>query len=451
MNDLTIFSSTGLFALAALAIPLLIHLFHRSRGKLILVGQVALYRQDRHKQSWRVRIHQWHLLVLRLLLLTLAALLLAGLAISTVGTVEGDVAYVTPDWLASADDDQRRHLTQYDEVRVLMPGYPELPAGATDPGDGPRLEQGYPSLAAVQQVDSWSLLAERLTTLRHDGEVAVYGMADAAGFPPAIGELPRGVSWYLEPRDPKIDPPPIPALSVHIIHEPERLRDAQLLTMALDTIAAYRRVTLDIQQMSVNEVDDWAEAEPTVTPSTARRVVIWLAQRPLPSSINTDMVLKDSRSGVGPSEWVRLPTSPQLMFLASPGVSAPQADLRVHWRTMQGAPLLVERHQSTFSELTYLDRFDTRPDGLAGNAVFPDVLLRLLMGEERWDQGFDRAPVTPPAIVSSPGGQKRGPWRSLTSWLAFVMALLFGLERWLSEKPALTAAVTESAPRATLP
>lgn len=65
-------------ALAALMIPLLIHLWSRRKGKKIRVGSTLLLAAARRTASSSININQYLLLALRLILLVLLALLLAG-------------------------------------------------------------------------------------------------------------------------------------------------------------------------------------------------------------------------------------------------------------------------------------------------------------------------------------------------------------------------------------
>ncbi len=69
----------GLAALAAWLLPLLIHLARRQESRLTEFAALRWLRaQPRPRQ--RIRVDEWPLLLLRLLLLALLALLLAGLA-----------------------------------------------------------------------------------------------------------------------------------------------------------------------------------------------------------------------------------------------------------------------------------------------------------------------------------------------------------------------------------
>ena len=67
----------GLFALAGLVIPLIIHLWNVKQGKTLKIGSIALLGEAVPLSSRSYRIADWLLLLLRLLLITLIAFLLA--------------------------------------------------------------------------------------------------------------------------------------------------------------------------------------------------------------------------------------------------------------------------------------------------------------------------------------------------------------------------------------
>ncbi|SHE73380.1 BatA domain-containing protein [Pedobacter caeni] len=68
----------ALFALAGLAIPLIIHLWNVKQGKTLKIGSIALLGDGVPLNSRSYRIADWLLLLLRLLLITLLVFLLAG-------------------------------------------------------------------------------------------------------------------------------------------------------------------------------------------------------------------------------------------------------------------------------------------------------------------------------------------------------------------------------------
>ena len=67
-----------LVAMSGIVAPVLIHLWNDRRGRVLRIGSVALLAGASKRMSWRRRISQWWLLIVRCLLLMALALLLAG-------------------------------------------------------------------------------------------------------------------------------------------------------------------------------------------------------------------------------------------------------------------------------------------------------------------------------------------------------------------------------------
>ncbi len=427
MNLLVLLTPLGLLAMAALAVPLLIHLFSRSRGRRVLVGNIALYRQARRQRVTEPRLVQWLLLALRLALLALAALLLAGLARQGLETLPGDTLYVTPDWAARAGDDgafvtqAEESLAAADQAFWLAPGYPTF----TDATLSPNASAG---------TDSWTGLAERLATVRHEGQVTVLAVGDAAAFAARAPALPREVRWLLSEPGPAA---PLPSIEVTLVTTPQRHGDAAVIGAALQAAAHHR--ALDIAVRTATQ-DRWQAIPGGSTgqePGHRIRALVWLADGDLPDAAAMDIVLGDSpRPGARRTPAV-LPDYPGARFLAAP---AAPGNGRVTWRDDAGAALLVRDANGDQRRYRYLDRLGVDPDGLAGQASFPDALLRLLLGETAWSAATAHAAADPSFAVARPGAAGALPHRPLAPWLALAMALLFGLERWLSERPRRGAA-----------
>ena len=68
-----------LAAMAAISVPVAVHLWNDRRGKVLRIGSVALLSGASKRLAWSRRITQWWLLLLRCLLLVVLAFLLAGL------------------------------------------------------------------------------------------------------------------------------------------------------------------------------------------------------------------------------------------------------------------------------------------------------------------------------------------------------------------------------------
>ena len=241
VSSLMFLTPAGLLGLVALAIPLLIHLFSRSKGRKVLIGHIELVRKARRRRVTEIRLTQWLLLFLRLVIFTLAAFILAQLARQGLADRPGDVAYLTHGWALAAGQDVLDSVREANPggVYLLEPGFPvveELP-GATTP------------IPAARLSNAWPLLAERLSVEQHTGQVTVYTTGLALELGANLPDLPGKVAWeYLEqPR--VVSPLPMPR--VLLVHEPQLQSDAGVVGAALDGIARHRLPGLTWEQRTL--------------------------------------------------------------------------------------------------------------------------------------------------------------------------------------------------------
>ena len=133
-------SPIWLLALFALAIPLAIHLWSRGEQRVVRVGSVRLIQASTQKQPRQIRISNWLLLLVQVVLLVLAALALARPAVQF-----GDAhrqgpqrhVLVSPDALQG--DAMRGLLLQVDslvangyQAHILAPGFPSFTTESED-------------------------------------------------------------------------------------------------------------------------------------------------------------------------------------------------------------------------------------------------------------------------------------------------------------------------------
>lgn len=408
----------GLLALAALLLPLAIHLLSRSRGRRVLVGNIALYRQRRRLRVFEARIQEWPLLLLRLLLLLVAAILVAELAREQRSTLAGDVAYVTPEWLADQGAAAAAALPA-DQVRVLAPSFP--PAGVYEPE------------SAESQADLYGVLAERLAAVDHRGEVTVYALGTAGQFPIAAPGLSQRVRWMLSAPSTPTQTAPL-TLSVMLYHAAERLTDAKRVAAALSLAAEQRQVSLYIATIAVPAGEVVTEVSRVDgAPSSALRVAIGLGVAIDPTVPVT--VFADSNPGPAVSRF-QLPGQAADTYAVRPALlEGLQQDWRkVLWRAENGQPVLVLLPSTHGRHLRYLDRLTMGDNALLASEVFPETLLRLLVGESVWWRGHVHSLANPVRALMVPGVDAPVPQQPLRPWLALLLAGLVALERWWSER-----------------
>lgn len=180
-----------LWALAALALPLLLHLVRRERQKRTVFAALA-WLDPKQRPRRRLRFRDWGLLALRLLIVAALALWLAGLRRDD-PPAPARVTLVHPALPAPA-------AAQDDSFRWWAPGFPPVAEPAPPPPADPAsllrgFDAGLPaSTTLAVQVPAWL-----------DG-------LDAAPI-----RLSREVQWSVSDRSPATDPPAglrTPALSI---------------------------------------------------------------------------------------------------------------------------------------------------------------------------------------------------------------------------------------------
>ena len=98
------------WALLALLVPLILHLLSKRRAKLIKFANVALITMLALKNSQQIRLNQFWLLLLRMLLLIVSILLLAKVSVNEALISEEEIYLVSPDWLNHSDKNERQQV-----------------------------------------------------------------------------------------------------------------------------------------------------------------------------------------------------------------------------------------------------------------------------------------------------------------------------------------------------
>ncbi|NOT08085.1 MAG: hypothetical protein HOP28_07760 [Gemmatimonadales bacterium] len=203
----------SLWLLAALAVPLVIHLRKSRGGRVIRVGSLRHLAGQDAMSRWVPRLREWPLLLVRLALLALFVAILADPyreAGRSSGTERRAAIFVAPEVLDSAglaDPLLDSLRTAGSTVRLLAPGFVEV-----------RLDSVSAAPASAGPV--WSLVREALDSLDGATDVLVIAPAEAEHYRGSRPVLPMPVRWHLVSRSPA-DPWLVRAVgigdSVHVI------------------------------------------------------------------------------------------------------------------------------------------------------------------------------------------------------------------------------------------
>jgi hypothetical protein len=382
--SLSLLFPLGLAALAAWLMPLLIHLARRQESRLTEFAALRWLRAQ-PKPRQRIRIDEWPLLLVRLLLLALLALLMAGLAWQGREDRRPQVL-VSP----ALDDAARRalHLPDDAQAHWLATGFPTL--------DQPRPSAAQPEASLLREFDAALPAGAPLTVV----VPAIWGEMDAQR-----PVLSRRVDWQVLPGrlpDRATAPVSAPTLAAAGFDaQAPALRTLRALNAAWQPQAA----TLALADASDN------------APAPRAAFVAWGDDASIPAP------------WLG---WVR--DGGQLLLGARtpwPAGTSPHTE----WQDDQGEVLLASAPFGHGRLWRLPQGWDTAGNARLLDARFPRDLA----------QHLQPAPV--PARVAAaqfaPLQQVRDwprPPPALLPGLALLIALVFALERWLATSPRRGAA-----------
>ncbi len=369
----------GLAALAALLLPLLIHLARRSEQRPIQFAALRWLRQ-KPKPRHRIRFDEWLLLALRLLLLVALALLLARPALVG-GASEAPWMAVVP----GVDLKQARALPAPGNARWhwLAPGFPPLdepaPASAASVTSLLReLDAGLPEAAALTVLvpEQLSGVDAQLPALNHHVQWQVLPGSMPAGTAPAATVFAPSIR-YAPQREPAL----------------RYLRAAQAAWKADAGTAAAADLAASTQPL----------------PAKVRQL-IWLAPGPLPAAIDT---------------WIREGGN-ALLDHGTTLARLPPAT--VLWRDATGAPLAEATQYGKGRVMRFTRELAPQAMPALLEPDFPQQVRAL----------FDPPRAAPTRVLAATheplaGGPAfpQSP-RDLQPWLVLLIAALFLVERWLA-------------------
>jgi len=427
LSGLSVFTPMGLWALLALAIPILIHLFNRSRGRLVRIGHIDLIRQARRLKVTEVKLAQWLLLLLRLGIFTLAALVLAGLARPGLKSSESATAYVSPAWLRTVQPALINELLgRHERVFVLQADFPALDKDLLN-----EIRQTPLKTSTIRNV--WPLLADRLSLEHHGGAVDAYVVDLLMQFGSSRSGLPTAVNWNLAHPGSAPELQQLPGSAV-IAFDMERKQDTELFRAALSSLKAHRIPDLTWEMVDTREITpqqlnpDWL-IYLSVNALTAEQQALINT----PTTVLMDAVSEPSKGGL---QYVTLPFYPFSTFrMTGPGQSLDNAQNIM--TAADGTAVLQEQYFGNTRILHFASRFNPQWSSVTQQVEFPELLLYLMLSKKQQNLAFNNARTKLDQLQQANTEQLADiplPRHSLQSLLMFLLVLLWVTERWLSER-----------------
>jgi hypothetical protein len=369
----------ALAALAALILPLLIHLARRSEQRPTDFAALRWLRQ-KPRPRHRIRFDERLLLLLRLLLLALLALWLAR------PVSYGAVSHQPWIVVAPGVDPRAVPADEGARVRWLAPGFPAI-------------DTAPPS----QPVALASLLRELDATLPAQVPLRVLVPAQLSGANGQRPVLSRAVQWQVAAGAADTAVPAIAGAppKVAIRYAAERAASLPYLRAAVSAWSP----------QSVSADSGVAGTAAPTDPKT--QVLVWLAPGALPAAV---------------LDWIGAGGTAVLDADAQWPQTAVRAPL---WRDADGAVLVEGSSYRNGRVLRFTRALAPQTMPALLEPQFPRRLRELLS-----------APIAAPgrAVASDYAPRTGGPSfdapaRDLKPWLALLIAALFALERWLATRP----------------
>lgn len=425
--------------MAAIAIPVLIHLFNRSRGRLVRIGHIDLIKNARKLKVTEFKLAQWWLLLVRIALIVLAGLILTGLARPGLQSSSLNTAYVTPAWLASSSPLQITDLLQHysdpqaSRLFVLQEGYPVL-----NPDTASRfIDDNNTDVSNI-----WPLLTDRLSIQQHEGDVDVYAVDLLQQFGAARATLPNSVKWHLS-HPAANDASTREDIKVTIGFDPQHKPDADIVRAALFSLKAHRLPGLNWEMEQIDRLSpSQLQSDWLILLSDNGLSDKQFAQITTPVTILSDANINDNGdrnaiAGANQFEYLRLPYYPFTQFRSSLTGDASDEQYSL-LSNSAGLPVIQTGQRGKARLVQFNSRFDQRWSSIAAQATFPELLLQLMQSDLQRQQSFADARVlaTQLQVADVPASVSAVPLprRSLQQLLAALMVFLWLIERWLSEK-----------------
>jgi hypothetical protein len=440
---LTLLSPAGLWALAALPLPLAIHLWRRP-PRVVRLGSLRFLERLTRRRPTDWRWHERVLLAARLLLLTLLALMLARPHWRP-PSLDGAQHWILLDSTAAPAGESLARLRALQangyEIRALASGFPKWTNAAN---------------TTRATADLWSLLREADAGLPAGSSLAVFTPGRLSALRedrPALAHC--RVEWVITPDRESAVPTPVPQsraapLTVLIFSEAARAEDARYVSAAVRAVAQVSGREIALTQTST--------AEPGVA-SVHAGWVFWLANRPPPEALaaRAANLVTDAEFGTGGVEttpgWI-LPQDGVSVAEAWPNsvrlwrrTSAPSdPHAAVLWTDGFGRPLLTRSGTGDHRRWRFFSRFQPDWTDLPRTTALPAWLRTLLLPETNAPLFADpirdlrRAdPAQLPTTVAAATATAvtlplRRETPGLQGWCWLLAAIIFGLERLLSHR-----------------
>ncbi len=435
-----------LLGFGCLVIPIVIHLFNNSRGRIVEIGSIELLRKLKSSLVSEIKLRRLLLLTLRLIIFSLATLIIAQLFIkSDYLRSAKSLHLVSQAWLNSASDAELNALfkqqTQDKIIQLITNDFAALTSheGVVITNNG--VDNIYESLQL------WPLLLDKITKTDQKA-IDVYitntfAGTDFAALNTLKPSLAKAVVWHIK----TLDKPTATAIQkpFNIGIYWQSSRDISHLQTALQLIKKHQHSGLEVTLLDSKQ---WSELNVDA--------LFYLSDEPvavdLIKQVQQGMLLISDASSaqINSGYWQVSANSPLLnaaiVYQYSPLANQENSVntendglLPQQWSLSNGALLLSKQQLGKGKHLKFASRFEDDWLNITRQAKFPAILLSLLAEQQKFSEFNQLALATAqmqlPAQQTNPQATIAEQHRySLFNWCAIFLVFAWLLERFISER-----------------
>lgn len=238
----------ALWGLLALLIPLAIHLLSKSRVQIVPFAHLALITVKTSPRLRQLRITQWLLLFLRLLLLLLATLIVAELYWQSNTDTNTKHILVTEDWLNHANDGEKNQLIQQSSgSKLTLIARPNAPLGQQ------QITQWQKSTSEANALNLWEKVADFRAELSSQSQVSVYSTNRLSQFLGSKQDISSNVNWQIKSL-PTSDTTSSIQATVLVLFDKPSTPTLAYLKAAFDALNTSKQISLNVQYMDLAEL-----------------------------------------------------------------------------------------------------------------------------------------------------------------------------------------------------
>lgn len=425
------------FALACLTIPILIHLFNPSKGKIILIGNIKFIDKAKNLRVTEIRIRQWLLLLLRLAILFLLTLLLADIFYIKDREIENkERIFISNKWIEQSTLKEKEELLlnhSSDSIHLLQPGY--LPIK--------NLLNFVPAKDSNLELDS--LIAELSSRSLLSTYNVFYVTDQLEQFAKNRSDIllsqsaPSEISWVVRKSNEK----KLLTRNIAVFYDQNRSLDISNLKLSFQTLNSLSN-SIEVSYVAISESSSNQAKKLTSNIDW----IFWLSDSAVSDnvleSVNAGSLLLKDKSAIHKSN------SPTAINIHPFDVLFHHALPNIHniagtavWFNPWGQVALSYQHKGHGKLYQFHSRFSEHWNTLTKDIQFPIIFTKLLTLSKSDQQRIKIATSEVSSISISEKPQVAIVGNSLNSFrsiIIFLLSLLWLLERLLSEKRAASDA-----------